>query len=161
MSGNSFLYVDSEYLSNAAYHWGLTQGMKGAKIDYRKLIDAISPDVAKVYMAPSIDGAFAFAKFLTKSGYEVIRLEASSRDHRSTVIAAQMSLDINSDFMEHAPKKVTVITGNGALAPLCRVLNGHCERVIMGLQGSVSNSLRLQGADMETLVQMLYESRKR
>jgi hypothetical protein len=166
------LFVDAEYLSAAAYHYGAEAGLNRAKVDYLALRARYQPETAVAYIAPEAGDYIAFQKFLTKSGYVVTKMPPANR---SAAITAQMSTDINANVLSWAypsavlndclaqpsspsDRQVIIVTGNGSIAPLCRVLQTHCELTVLAFPGSVSRSLMQVGADTHTLIEMLYES---
>ena len=154
-SMSTVMYIDAEYLGAAAYHYGLDNGLKRAKVDYLALKKQYSPEQAVVYVAPADGRRMAFQKFLAGAGYIVQRMP---NENHASGITAQMTTDINAHYLDHSPRRVVVVTGNGSIAPLCRVLQSHCELIVLGLPGSVSKSLHQVGVNTDVLPTMLYDA---
>ena len=156
---NTLMYVDAEYVSSAAFYWGTSQGLSRAKVDYKALIERFEPTLARAYVAPpSPDKFIAFTKFLGKCGFAVQRL---GPENKSAAITSQMAVDVNADYLGMKPDRVVIVSGNGSLAPLCRVLNEHCDLTLLAFPDSVSNSLLSIGADTECLRSMVYDAAAR
>ena len=156
---STLMYVDAEYVSSAAFYWGSSHGLTRAKVDYRSLIEQFTPTLARAYVAPpSPDKFIAFTKFLGKCGFAVQRL---APENKSAAITSQMSIDANADYLGMKPDRVVIVSGNGSLAPLCRVLHEHCELILLAFPDSVSNSLLSIGADTDCLRSMVYDTATR
>ena len=111
---STIIYIDTEYVSAAAYHYGMEKGLYRARMDYLAIKKQYSPDRAVVYAAPKDGKRMAFQKFLKSSGFIVKRLP---NENHAAGITAQMTTDINTHYLEHSPRRVIIVTGNGNIAP--------------------------------------------